>query len=96
MNNQDENSRLREGLETARCPTGVGSNPTPPASSSIYTDLEDYENRVRSERRMVEPGKNELLVGAKEEKSWNSDGRFYSATTEDIEEEARQMGTTLE
>jgi hypothetical protein len=45
---------------------------------------------------MVEPGKNELLVGAKEEKSWNSDGRFYSATTEDIEEEARQMGTTLE
>ena len=29
MNRQDENNLQREGLETARCPTGVGSNPTP-------------------------------------------------------------------
>jgi hypothetical protein len=29
MSNQDENEFPREGLETARCPTGVGSNPTP-------------------------------------------------------------------
>ncbi len=29
MAKEGENNLQREGLETARCPTGVGSNPTP-------------------------------------------------------------------
>jgi hypothetical protein len=32
MSKQDENNLPREGLETARFPTGVGSNPTPRTS----------------------------------------------------------------
>jgi len=37
MTNQDEENLHREGLETARCPTGVGSNPTPRTKDEPYT-----------------------------------------------------------
>lgn len=30
------NHTQREGLETARCPTGVGSNPTPRTKQTTY------------------------------------------------------------
>jgi len=39
MIKQDKNEFLREGLETARCPTGVGSNPTPRTRRVLYPNF---------------------------------------------------------
>ena len=51
MKEKAEKDFQREGLETARCPTGVGSNPTPPVITCTHPHLEEFEKFLQGRVR---------------------------------------------